>query len=63
VFERRPEPPVNLPPYDAAVNIEIGAAKIMQRIAKTGTDPVLVAAAFNSGGIDRSTQNPWFLGS
>lgn len=62
VFSTRPvPPPKNHPLYDAATNIEIGTAEIKQRWVKTGSDPVLVAAAFNSGGLYESDANPWRL--
>ena len=51
MFERRLDPPKTLPLYDAVVNIDIGTAEVKQRIAKTGYDPILVAAAFNAAGI------------
>jgi peptidoglycan L-alanyl-D-glutamate endopeptidase CwlK len=63
VFQRRPDPPETLPLYDAAVNIDIGSAEIRQRVAKTGLDPILVAAAFNAGGLYKSTKNPWHFKS
>jgi peptidoglycan L-alanyl-D-glutamate endopeptidase CwlK len=63
VFERRPEPPETLPLYLPAINIEIGAATIKQRLAEAGDDPILVAAAYNAGGLYKSAQNPWHLRS
>jgi peptidoglycan L-alanyl-D-glutamate endopeptidase CwlK len=59
VFERRPEPPQSLPLYDAAANIDIGAAVIRQRWAQSGDDPILVAASYNAGGVYSSDDNPW----
>jgi peptidoglycan L-alanyl-D-glutamate endopeptidase CwlK len=61
VYEYRPEPPANHPLYDYAVNIDIGAAEIKQRWKKTGADPVLVAAAYNAGGLYEEEKNPWHL--
>ena len=61
VFEERPDPPENLPLYDPAVSIRIGAAAVKHRWAKTGDDPILVAAAFNAGGLYATTANPWHL--
>jgi len=59
VFERRPEPPQSLPLYDAAANIDVGAAVIKQRWAQSGDDPILVAASYNAGGVYSSDDNPW----
>jgi peptidoglycan L-alanyl-D-glutamate endopeptidase CwlK len=61
VFERQPEPPDTHPLYEPATNIDIGIAEIRERYAKTGDDPILVAAAYNAGGVYKSTQNPWHL--
>jgi peptidoglycan L-alanyl-D-glutamate endopeptidase CwlK len=60
-YERRPEPPVEHPMYDPPTNIELGAAVIKQRWAATGDDPILVAAAYNAGGVYRSADNDWHL--
>jgi len=60
-FERRPEPPLDLPLYDAGINIDIGTAEIKQRWQATGPDPILVAAAFNAGGLYESDANEWHL--
>jgi peptidoglycan L-alanyl-D-glutamate endopeptidase CwlK len=60
-YEMRPEPPASHPLYDPALNIELGTAVIKQRWAATGADPILVAAAYNAGGIYRSSQNAWRL--
>lgn len=64
VYRVRPvPPPVSHPLYDAAVNIEIGTAEIKQRIGITGTDPILIAAAFNSGGVYQTDSNAWHMKS
>lgn len=60
-FERRPEPPDALPMYDPAISIDLGAAVIRQRMAQTGDDPILVAAAYNAGSLRRSAANAWHL--
>jgi peptidoglycan L-alanyl-D-glutamate endopeptidase CwlK len=60
-YERRPEPPLEHPMYDPKTNLEIGAALIKQRWAATGDDPILVAAAYNAGGVYRSAENAWHL--
>ncbi|HEY9011873.1 MAG TPA: D-alanyl-D-alanine carboxypeptidase family protein [Devosia sp.] len=60
VYSMRPSPPAEHPLYDPATNIEIGAAEIKQRLSMTGPDPILIAAAFNSGGV-RQGDNAWRL--
>jgi peptidoglycan L-alanyl-D-glutamate endopeptidase CwlK len=55
--------PVSLPLYDPALSIDIGAAVIRRQMRLTGDDPILVAAAYNSGGIYRSRSNAWRLRS
>ncbi len=55
--------PSQNPLYDGDPNVDIGTAEIRTRTSRTGTDPILVAAAYNSGGLYRSTQNPWRLRS
>ncbi len=59
--EKPPDPPPSLPLFDPAVSIEIGAAVIKQRMEKTGDDPILIAAAYNAGGLYESDENPWRL--
>ncbi|UCF90750.1 MAG: D-alanyl-D-alanine carboxypeptidase family protein [Desulfobacterales bacterium] len=63
VFEFRPEPPPALPLYEAAIDLDLGTAEIKRRLTKTGDDPILVAAAYNAGGLYKSSQNPWHLRS
>jgi len=46
-----------------SINIAIGAASIDQRFAKTGDDPILVAAAYNAAGLYKTNQNSWRLRS
>lgn len=62
-YEIRPAPPAQHPLYDGAINIDIGGAEIKQRRKLTGDDPILVAAAFNAGGLYKTTANPWHLRS
>ncbi|MBE7200254.1 MAG: D-alanyl-D-alanine carboxypeptidase family protein [Parafilimonas terrae] len=58
----RPSPaPSQNPLYDGQTNIDLGTAEIRTRLSKTGSDPILVAAAFNAGGLYRSERNPWHL--
>lgn len=63
VYTSRPPAPHTHPLYDGAANIDIGTAEIKQRWGSTGDDPILVAAAFNSGGIRQSSENRWRLKS
>ncbi len=63
VYEFQPEPPADHPLYGYRINIDLGTAQIKQRWALTGDDPILVAAAYNAGGLYKSTSNPWRLRS
>ncbi len=60
-YNQRPEPPEHHPLYDYAVNIDIGTAEIFQRWSRSGDDPILVAAAFNAGGLYETSGNAWCL--
>lgn len=63
-YALKPDPaPATHPLYEAAENVTIGVAEIASRLARTGLDPILVAAAYNAGGLYRSTQNVWHLRS
>jgi peptidoglycan L-alanyl-D-glutamate endopeptidase CwlK len=62
-LEYQLDEPDHLPLYEPSINIAVGAATIAARAAKTGDDPILVAAAFNAGGLYKSQQNPWGLKS
>ncbi|WP_179874177.1 M23 family metallopeptidase [Rhizobium sp. L43] len=56
----KPNPPLATHPlYDAPASIELGTAEIRMRWATTRDDPILVAAAYNAGGIYESTHSPW----
>ncbi|ODT07065.1 MAG: hypothetical protein ABS58_08665 [Mesorhizobium sp. SCN 65-20] len=56
----RPNPaPASHPLYDAETSIEIGAGEIRMRWSTTGDDPMLVAAAYNAGGIYPSRHSAW----
>lgn len=58
----RPVPPPNDHPlYDGPANIDIGTAEIRMRWNRTGDDPILVAAAFNTGGLYPDDASPWGL--
>jgi murein DD-endopeptidase MepM/ murein hydrolase activator NlpD len=57
----RPEPPPDAHPlYDYATNIDLGCAEIRSRWARSGADPILVAAAYNTGGLYAGPA-PWRL--
>ena len=62
-FESRPAPPMTLPLYEAPTNIDIGTAVISQSWSHTGADPILVAAAYNAGGVYESDANTWRIRS
>ncbi|KJR43135.1 Peptidase M15B and M15C, D,D-carboxypeptidase VanY/endolysins domain protein [Candidatus Magnetoovum chiemensis] len=51
------------PLYDLKTNIDIGTAEIKRRWNKTGADPILVAAAYNAGGIHDASDNDWHIRS
>jgi murein DD-endopeptidase MepM/ murein hydrolase activator NlpD len=59
-FRQKPDPkPPQHPLYDYAANIDIGTAEIRIRLDKTGDDPILVAAAFNAGGVYPKQDSDW----
>jgi peptidoglycan LD-endopeptidase CwlK len=63
-YPTNPDPaPANHPLYAGPANLDIGTAELKSRWSKTGPDPILVAAAFNAGGLYASTQNSWHLRS
>ncbi len=63
-FAKHPDPaPAEHPLYAAGPNIDIGTAEIKTRWGHTGTDPILVAAAYNAGGLYQTGDNPWHLRS
>ena len=49
--------------FDPALSLDAGTAYIAHQRPKTGLDPILVAAAYNAGGIRQaqSPRNPWRL--
>jgi len=62
VFSAKPDPkPAHHPLYDYAANLDLGAAEIRIRLPKSGLDPILVAAAFNAGGLYGTAHSPWGL--
>ena len=48
---------------DPALNILAAAQYIADQSGKTRLDPILVAAAYNAGGLYQTSQNPWRLRS
>ena len=48
---------------DPALNILAAAQYIADQSGKTRLDPILVAAAYNAGGLYQTNQNPWRLRS
>lgn len=62
VYKRRPVPaPAKHPLYQYGANVDIGTGEIRIRTGKTKDDPILVAAAYNSGGLYANNSNPWGL--
>lgn len=62
-FKNQPSPPATLGLYDARICIDVGAAYIRINMPSTGDDPVLVAAAYNAGGLYPSSGNHWRIKS
>lgn len=61
-FENKPSKnPESLGLYDAKISIDIGTAYIAHNRAKTGDDPILVAAAYNAGSLRPFSGNHWRL--
>jgi len=59
-FKTKPAtPPKALGLYDGRVCIMIGASYIAHQAAKTGLNPILVAAAYNAGSIRATGTNSW----
>jgi len=63
-FRNKPtQAPADLGLYDVDVCIDVGTAYIRHHYAETGGNPLLVAAAYNAGGLRASNQNHWRLKS
>jgi peptidoglycan L-alanyl-D-glutamate endopeptidase CwlK len=60
-LEYQLDEPDRLPLYEPDISVMIGAAIIAQRSNRTGDDPILVSAAYNAGGVYKSSKNPWRL--
>lgn len=58
----KPSPaPQTHPLYEGKTNIDIGTGEIRMRWSRTGDDPILVAAAFNAGGLYPDPSSNWGL--
>lgn len=63
-FKDRPKNvPTDLGLYKSKICIDIGTAYIKHNFEKTGDDPLLVAAAYNAGGLYASKDNHWRIAS
>ncbi|WP_306113978.1 MULTISPECIES: transglycosylase SLT domain-containing protein [unclassified Roseovarius] len=63
-FKNRPSrAPDTLGLYDGDIAIDVGTAYIRHNMSKTGNNPLLVAAAYNAGGIYPSSKNHWRIRS
>jgi peptidoglycan L-alanyl-D-glutamate endopeptidase CwlK len=63
-FKNKPNPKTDhIGLYDVDICIDVGAAYIRHNMARTGDNPLLVAAAYNAGGIYPSSQNHWRIRS
>lgn len=60
-LEYQVDEPDRLPLYEPDISVMIGTAAVAQRRKRTGDDPILVAAAYNAGGVYKSTKNSWSL--
>ena len=60
-LEYRLDEPGRIPLYEPDISVMIGTAAIAQRRERTGDDPILVSAAYNAGGVYKSSKNPWCL--
>ena len=59
-FKNKPSTaPKSLGLYDGRIGIMVGASYIAHQTAKTGLNPILVAAAYNAGSIKASGTNTW----
>lgn len=63
-FRNKPKPDeVEIGLMDVNVCIDVGTAYIRHNMTKTENDPLLVAAAYNAGGLYPSTENHWRMRS
>lgn len=64
-FSQKPDsPPSTNPLYDGDTNITLGVDEIGLHLDKTGLDPILVAARYNRGSLQKTQpkpDNPWGL--
>ena len=63
-FKNKPNPKTaKIGLYDVDHCIDVGTAYIRHNMAKTGSNPILVAAAYNAGGLYPSSGNHWRIRS
>lgn len=63
-FKNKPNPKTaKIGLYDPAICVDAGAAYLRHNMSKTGDDPLLVAAAYNAGGLYPDTTNHWRIRS
>lgn len=63
-FKNKPDPKTaHIGLYDVGTCIDVGTRYIRHNMSRTGDDPILVAAAFNAGGLYPSTSNHWRIRS
>lgn len=63
-FKNKPNPKTDhIGLYDAETCIDIGTRYIRHNMSLTGDNPLLVAAAYNAGGLYPSSQNHWRIRS
>lgn len=63
-YKNRPSTdPTNLGLYKSQTAIDVGTAYIRHNMSKTGDNPLLVAAAYNAGGLYPTSENHWRIRS
>lgn len=63
-FKNKPNPKTaKIGLYDPSICVDVGTAYLKHNMSKTGDDPILVAAAYNAGGLYPDTSNHWRIRS
>ena len=63
-FKNKPSKvPTDLGLYDSEINIDVGTAYLKHQMGTTNGNPLIVAAAYNAGGIYPSSENRWRIKS